>query len=81
VINADVNVEEKEIFVEYDLEMCREEAIEHWLVQIGFVLEDSLMERIKRGWIHYTEENELDALEAKPRSDYDEVERKKKELE
>jgi len=28
------------------------------MVEIGFELEDNLMERLKRGWVHFTEENE-----------------------
>src|SRR3972149_11696349 len=57
-----INVEKGDIFVEYDLLECREEAIERCLVETGFVLDDSLMEKIKRGWIHFTEENEQSEL-------------------
>jgi copper chaperone CopZ len=57
-----------DVFVEYDLAHCSEEAVERWMVHEGFVLDDHLMERVKRGWIHYTEENEIDALKMNPRS-------------
>jgi hypothetical protein len=68
------------VYVEYDIVKCCEEAIEHWMVNSGFVLDDSFMERFKRGWVHYTEENERDALTAKPTSccDVEEIERKRK---
>ncbi len=57
-----------DVYVEYDLAECSEEAIERCMVQAGFVLDDSVMERVKRGWIRYTEENEIDALRLNPRS-------------
>ena len=60
-----------DVFVEYDLALCCEEAIEKWMVHEGFILDDHLMERVKRGWIHYTEENELDALRVTPSSHCD----------
>ncbi|MFQ5466292.1 MAG: hypothetical protein ACE5EI_10225 [Thermodesulfobacteriota bacterium] len=79
-----IDAENRDVFVEYDLVNCCEEAIEHWMVSKGFVLDDSLMERLKRGWAHYTEENERDAILSKGGHsccDAEEIERKKKELE
>jgi len=63
-----IDRDKKDIYVEYDLEKCSEEAIEHWMVKAGFVLDDSFMERMKRGFIHYTEENARDNLGSKPHS-------------
>ncbi len=81
VLEARVDADRGDVFVEYDLALCSEEAIEKWMAQAGFVLDDSVMERVKRGWIHYTEENEQDALSAEPHPccDVDDKESKKKE--
>lgn len=53
------------------------------MVANGFILDDSLMERVERGWVHYTEENERDAFKSGGRSccDVEEIEKKKQELE
>jgi hypothetical protein len=82
VTEVRVDADRGDVYVEYDLGECCEEAIEKWMVQAGFVLYDSVMERLKRGWIHYTEENERDALSAEPHPccDVDDKEGKKKEL-
>ena len=58
ISNVRIDEEQGDLFAEYDLQSCKEEDIERCMVEIGFVLEDSLMERFKRGWIHFTEENE-----------------------
>ena len=68
VINVRIDMAKRSIYVEYNLLQCCEEAIEKWMEKIGFVLDDSLFQRIKRGWIHYTEENERDAMSYKPHS-------------
>jgi len=78
-----VDPEKREVFVEYDLLRCCEEAIESRMEKMGFVLETGFLQRVKRGWIHYTEENELDALRAKeghPCCGVEELERKKRGL-
>ncbi len=83
VRRVDIDTVKRDVFVEYDLLKCREEDIERWLVEAGFTLDDSLLQKFKRGWIQFTEENELDNLKSKPRSccDMDEIERKKRQLE
>ena len=68
VRRAAVDADRGDIFIEYDLLEIKEEEIERWLVDAGFVLDKGIVERVKRGWIHFTEENELDALRSKPRS-------------
>ena len=77
-----INVEKGDIFAEYDLLECREDAIERCLVEAGFVLDDSLMEKIKRGWTHFTEENEQSELKHGSASccDVEEIERRRKEM-
>jgi|SRR3972149_5128973 len=68
VTGVKIDAGNKDVFVEYDLMHCCEEAIEHWMKNAGFTLDESFLERVKRGWIHYTEKNERDALGAVPRS-------------
>ena len=71
VTKVSIDADGGSVFVEYDLAHCSEEAIERWMVHEGFILDDHLMERVKRGWTHYTEENEQDALKVKPPSHCD----------
>lgn len=56
------------VFVKYDLNKCRVETIEHKLMELGFSLADDPFHKFKRGWIRFTEQNELDAMHAKPHS-------------
>ncbi|MBE9504200.1 MAG: hypothetical protein IME96_08510 [Proteobacteria bacterium] len=68
VIRVNIDAAKKDVYIEYDLEKCSEEAIEHWMNKAGFVLDDSFLGRVKRGFIHFTEENAREALSEKPRS-------------
>lgn len=79
VARVEIDTDNKDIFVEYDLEKCCEEAIENWMAEMGFVLDDSFMEKIKRGIIHFTEENARENLRAKPHSCCDVQEKDKKD--
>ncbi|GMR05190.1 MAG: hypothetical protein BMS9Abin23_1135 [Thermodesulfobacteriota bacterium] len=84
VTNVRVYPKKMDIYVEYDVLECCEEAIEKWMVKSGFVLDDSYLQRMKRGWIHYTDENELDAMKMKPHSHCnvdEEEEKKEKDME
>jgi len=78
-----VEYDKGDVFVEYDIEECTETVIEKVIQDAGLVLDDSITQRIKRGWIHYTEDNIRDNLHVKTPSccDIDEIERKRKELE
>ncbi len=67
VKTVSIEAEKKDVYIEYDLNLCCEEAIEKWMVNMGFVLDDGFLEKMKRGWVHYTEENEQDALKAEPK--------------
>lgn len=80
ITNLRIDVENMDLFAEYDLQHCREEDIERCMVETGFVLEDSLMERLKRGWIHFTEENEQSEFKHKAAAccDMTEIEEKRK---
>lgn len=68
VTKVTVNLAEKDVYIEYELEKCCEEAIERWMLKSGFVLDDSLLERMKRGIIHFTEENAQENLRSKAHS-------------
>lgn len=76
-----IDAEKGDCFVEYDLLKCREEDIERGMVEAGFMLDESFKEKVKRGWIHFTEENEQAELKhggTAPCCDVDEIERKRK---
>lgn len=68
VNKAEVDFGSGEISVEYDLLNVTQEDIERHIINLGFVLDMGLRERFKRGWIHFTEENERDNLLTKPHS-------------
>lgn len=70
-----------DLFVQYDLIQCREEDIERVMVEAGFVLDESFKEKVKRGWIHFTEENEQAELKhggMAPCCDVEEIEKRRK---
>lgn len=78
-----IDAEKGDLFVEYDLLQCREEDIEKWMVEAGFVLDESFKEKVKRGWIHFTEENEQAELKhggTAPCCDVEEMERRRKTI-
>jgi len=81
VTSVNIDAEKKDVYVEYDILKCCEEAIEHWMVRSGFVLDNSFLARMKRGFIHYTEQNEQVSLKAKAQSccDVEDIEKKRKE--
>ncbi|MCC6545380.1 MAG: hypothetical protein IT392_12935 [Nitrospirae bacterium] len=58
VTRVRIDAEKGDCLVEYNLLKCREEEIERRLIEAGFVLDESLKEKVKRGWVHFTEENE-----------------------
>jgi hypothetical protein len=61
-----VDVQSQTIAVTYDLMQCRAEQIEACLSTTGIKLGEGWSDRLRMGWIHYTEENELDSLAAQP---------------
>lgn len=58
----EVQINGNRISISYDLLEATAEQIERELVQAGNTLETGWSTRLKRGWIQYTEENELDNL-------------------
>lgn len=77
-----IDVEKGDLFAEYDLLECKEEDIERCMSEAGFVLDDTFKERVKRGWVHFTEENEQAEFKSGPAPccDVEEIERRKKGL-
>lgn len=61
-----VDVQSQAIAVTYDLRQCRAEQVEACLSTAGIKLGEGWSDRLRLGWIHYTEENELDSLAAQP---------------
>ncbi|MBI5198971.1 MAG: hypothetical protein HZA09_03030 [Nitrospirae bacterium] len=74
-----IDMEKGDLIAEYDLLECREEAIERGMLEAGFILDVSFREKLKRGWIHFTEENEQAELKsgAAPCCDLEELERRR----
>lgn len=64
-VNA-VAVEGDKVNVSYDLLQVTERQIEKALVNIGLQLGDGWVERLRRSWVHNTEEIERDNLAAPP---------------
>lgn len=56
------------IEISYDLLQATELQIEKKITESGVVLGDDLMEKIRRAFVHYTEETEVESLEARPGS-------------
>jgi len=59
-----INIEGDRISIDYDLLEINASQIEAALVAAGASMGSGWAERLKRGWIHYTEENQLDNLAA-----------------
>jgi len=67
VVHVEIDNEIKEVAVEYDLLKCTEADIETKMKEEGFTLNEGLTQRLKRGWLHYTEDNEQEAMRAEPK--------------
>ncbi len=59
-----VDIQSQTIAVTYDLRQCRAEQVEACLSGAGVKLGEGWSDRLRLGWMHYTEENELDNLTA-----------------
>ncbi|RKZ81445.1 MAG: hypothetical protein DRQ35_00015 [Gammaproteobacteria bacterium] len=60
----DVIVEGGKVHVSYDLLQVTRQQIENRLVEVGINIGSDWMERLRRAWVHDSEENELDNLAA-----------------
>lgn len=56
------------ITIVYDLLQATESQIEQTISKAGIALGTDLMEKVRRAFVHYIEESELDSLEARPGS-------------
>ena len=63
-----VEIEGREIRLTYDLFQCTAKQIEERLRQAGVRLGKGWADKLKRGWMKYTEENELDNLLEQPKA-------------
>ena len=64
----DIEVDGNHITIVYDLLQATAAQIEQTIAETGVVLGNSLAEKIRRAFVHYLEENELDSLEARPKT-------------
>lgn len=46
------------VHVEYDLMRLNIKMIENEIINLGYGISTNLWQRVKRGWIHYSEETE-----------------------
>lgn len=63
-----IEINENSITIVYDLLQVTEAQIEKKIVDAGIVLGNNLMEKIRRAFVHYMEETEVQSLEARPGS-------------
>jgi len=68
VISVEVDSQRGFVKVEYDLRKINFETIENSIKELGFGLSQKMTERFKRGMAKFTEQNELDNLNAAPSS-------------
>jgi hypothetical protein len=64
MVAVDLDVQKKVLRLEYDLNKVKFEVIEKSLKKLGVKLSKKFSERWKRGMVKYTEQNELDNLNA-----------------
>lgn len=62
----DATVEGDDIRISYDLLQVTEKQIEEALADAGVQLGSGWSERLRRGWVYYAEENQLDSMEVTP---------------
>ena len=68
VIAVDVESQKRFVRVEYDLRQINFETIEKSIIELGFSFSQKVSEKFKRGMAKFTEQNELDNLNATPSS-------------
>ncbi|HEC20481.1 MAG TPA: YHS domain-containing protein [Gammaproteobacteria bacterium] len=62
----EVTAEKGKVSVTYDLRQVTEGRIEEVLAEVGTKLGGGWLDRLRRGWVHESEETELDNLAAPP---------------
>jgi YHS domain-containing protein len=63
---TDVRIQDNLLEIEYDLFQVTLAGIEQVLNELNAGLDDGWWQRLRRGWLHNTEENELDNLSRGP---------------
>lgn len=63
-----IEINENCIIIVYDLLQATESQIEKKITDAGIVLGDDMMGKIRRAFVHFTEEVEIESLEARPGS-------------
>lgn len=63
-----IEINKNSITIVYDLLQVTETQIEKKITEAGIVLGDNLTEKIRRAFVHFTEETEVESLEARPGS-------------
>ncbi len=56
------------VYVEYDLNKITFKEIEENITELGYMLSNNLLDKLKREWYYFTEGNELDNLHNTSRS-------------
>ncbi|WP_171966482.1 hypothetical protein [Mariprofundus micogutta] len=64
----EVNTKGRQVMLTYDLFQCTAKQVEEGLRQAGVQLGEGWADKFKRGWMRYTEENELDNLLEQPKA-------------
>jgi hypothetical protein len=64
IISVELGSRKKVLKLEYDLTKIKYETIERWLGELGVSLSRGFFQRFKRGMAKFTEQNELDHLNA-----------------
>lgn len=64
ILSVDADAQKGLVRVKYDLRQINFETIEKSIIELGFGLSQKLSEKFKRGMAKFTEQNELDNLNA-----------------
>jgi hypothetical protein len=68
IVAVDSEAQKGLVRVEYNLRQINFETIEKSIIELGFSFSQKVSERFKRGMAKFTEQNELDNLNATPSS-------------
>ena len=63
-----IEINKNRIHITYDLLQVTESQIEETITDVGVTLGNDMMEKIRRAFVNFTEEIEVESLEARPRS-------------
>lgn len=63
-----IEINANRIDITYDLLQVTESQIEETITDVGIALGNDMMDKIRRAFVHYIEETEIESLEARPGS-------------